>query len=334
VGKITIGALDIQSAEEAAFNYDDVTIFQTMADQIAVAFENARLLDEMQLAVQELETASGAYTQDTWREAARGRSRPRGYRYQRLGVQAVEEQPAAASEAWLQRRPVIASGAAVSEDGSQGLLTTLAVPIVLRGQVVGVLHLGFEGEIVSSDMISLVEEVSGRLALALENARLLEETQQLADRERRIGAITAQVRSSMDVDSILRTAVREVGKALGSDRAFIRLGQLPDRPEQVETELEPIEIDLTEAMQGFDMGAEGVPAEPVVEEEVAAAPVVEEESLADMTEKAPVPDAGWGEDVLAEASEVEGVSDSDLDGLAEGTGDPGGEEFAWDITTT
>ena len=72
--------------------------------------------------------------------------------------------------------------------------------------------------------IALIEAVVDQLALALENTRLLEETQQRAEQERIIAGITAQVRASMDLETILQTAVRELGVALGTDRTFIQLG--------------------------------------------------------------------------------------------------------------
>ena len=70
----------------------------------------------------------------------------------------------------------------------------------------------------------MAEELSTQIGLALENARLLEQTQQRAERERVIADITAQVRSSMDPATILQTAVRELGAALGTDRTFVQLG--------------------------------------------------------------------------------------------------------------
>jgi len=41
-----IGVLDVQSTETAAFSEEDVTTLQTMADQLAIAIENARLYQE------------------------------------------------------------------------------------------------------------------------------------------------------------------------------------------------------------------------------------------------------------------------------------------------
>jgi anti-anti-sigma regulatory factor len=47
IGDRVIGALDVQSERLNAFTEDEVTVFRTMADQLAVAIENARVLDEM-----------------------------------------------------------------------------------------------------------------------------------------------------------------------------------------------------------------------------------------------------------------------------------------------
>ena len=62
-----------------------------------------------------------------------------------------------------------------------------------------------------------------QLALAMENVRLLEETQRRAQRDRLIADITAKVRASSNVETILQTAVRELGTALGSDRTRVQL---------------------------------------------------------------------------------------------------------------
>jgi GAF domain-containing protein len=223
VGGRTIGALDVQSQEETAFDEDDVVVLQTMADQLAEAIENARLLDEMQQTVRELEVASRRYTEESWRAVVRGHRRTHGYRYQRLGVEPITEQPPEARQAWQQGRPVVATARHETGGEGQNTTSTLAVPVKLRGLVVGVLNLRFEGAPVPPETVSMVEEVADRLALALENSRLLEETQQRAERDRLIADITAHVRSSMDSETILQTAVRELGAALGSDRAFVRL---------------------------------------------------------------------------------------------------------------
>ncbi|MEJ2560790.1 MAG: hypothetical protein P8186_32125 [Anaerolineae bacterium] len=92
----------------------------------------------------------------------------------------------------------------------------MSILIVLRGQPIGAL--GFrqvEGDRKwSADDVALAETIAEELALALENTRLLEETQRRAAREQLIGQVAARMREILDVDSVLKTAVREMGEAL------------------------------------------------------------------------------------------------------------------------
>jgi GAF domain-containing protein len=223
VGRRIIGALDVQSRQEAAFDDDDATILQTLVDQLTVAIENTRLLEQMQRTMRELEVASSRYTQESWRVAVQRGRQGMGYRYGGLGVESVAEPPVEARQAWQDGQPVVATRQPKAAGDGQGAVSALAVPVKLRDQVMGVLNLNFD-QAVSPETISLVEEIAGRLALALENARLLDETRQRAQRDRLIADIASQVRASMDVERILQTAVRGLGAALGTDRAFIRLG--------------------------------------------------------------------------------------------------------------
>ncbi len=232
-----IGVLDVQSTEEKAFSDEDIAILQTMADQIAIAIENARLLEETQRALQELQTAYRRYTRESWQEITRHSGRPPGYRYRRMGIEPAVEQSPEARQAWREGRPVVIDEQLEAKDNGcrdgrttnvrnvrePNTISGLAVPMKLRDQIVGVLNLRFEGELASPDTVSLIEEIANRLALALENARLLEETHERAERERITADISAQIRASMDPETILQTAVRGLGAALGTDRAFVQL---------------------------------------------------------------------------------------------------------------
>jgi GAF domain-containing protein len=96
---------------------------------------------------------------------------------------------------------------------------------MLRGQSIGVLGLEDpEGtRHWSEEDQALVEAVSQQLALALENARLLEETQRRAASEQLIGQVTTRMRETLDVDTVLQTAAREIREALGLSKIVIRL---------------------------------------------------------------------------------------------------------------
>jgi GAF domain-containing protein len=52
--------------------------------------------------------------------------------------------------------------------------------------------------------------VAIQVALALDNSRLLEETRQHAVHEQTVNEITARFNRSLDVDTLLQTAVREL----------------------------------------------------------------------------------------------------------------------------
>jgi PAS domain S-box-containing protein len=236
-GGQVIGVLDVQSQQPSAFDAEDVQVLQIVADQLAVSIQNLRLLREMQQTVRELEVAYGRYTRRSWGTFAQGSNRSRGYRYRRLGIEPAVEQSSEAREA-MQRgqsiittlRPDTAAVSSAAQDNGQPVISSLAVPIKLRGQTVGVLNLRFEEETVAQETVSMVEEIAERLALVLENARLMQEAQSLVSREQRINLISSQVRSSISLDTILQNTVRELGRALGASRTFIQLGIEPDNP--------------------------------------------------------------------------------------------------------
>ena len=53
------------------------------------------------------------------------------------------------------------------------------------------------------------------MAVSFENTNLLETTQKAAEREQVMREITATINTSIDAESVLQTAAREIGRALG-----------------------------------------------------------------------------------------------------------------------
>jgi len=72
IGDRTIGALDVQSIREAEFNSDDVATLQGMANQVAIAIENARLFEQMDQTVEELRQSNRRYVVSTWTDKLKG----------------------------------------------------------------------------------------------------------------------------------------------------------------------------------------------------------------------------------------------------------------------
>ena len=222
IGRQTVGALALLSAHAGAFTGEHIPLLQPVAEQMALALERARLLREMQAALDEVEATHRSYLRGQWEEylSRRKELQLRGLMFEQSAVTAVPDlwRPEIA-RVLEEKGPVVVSG-----DGGTAR-TGLAIPIILRGQVIGVLGVEDpEGVRQWSEQdLTLVQAIGQQLGLALENTRLLEETRRRAERDRLIAEITARVRASSEIETILRTAVQQLGVALGTDRAFVRL---------------------------------------------------------------------------------------------------------------
>lgn len=211
-----IGALDVQSVKENDFSQEDVTVLQTMVDQIAVAIDNARLFAKAEESLAELQAVQRHYLREAWAGFAAGRAAT-GYRYADGDVEAD-------SDAWL---PAMTDAqrqnqAVVAPDGDGA--TTLSLPITLRGEVIGLLGFKKDGEGEwANDDIALAQAVADQVALSLENVRLFDEVQRRARREALVRELTDKMRRTTDVNAILEMAVQGLGETLGSARAFVRL---------------------------------------------------------------------------------------------------------------
>jgi len=215
-----IGAMSVQSTAESAFDEADIVIMQTMADQVAVAIDNARLFAATQVALAEMETTHQRYLGQAWTRYLRV-ARDNRYEARQPGVAPLDEHEVMdeAREALERRRPTVLDG---GDDGHSALVA----PIALRGVTIGVLGLHDERNPRewTDDEIALVEAIAERLALAAENLRLLDETQRRAARERLTADITARLRETLDVDAVLQAAAREIGQSLDFAEVEVRIG--------------------------------------------------------------------------------------------------------------
>ncbi len=205
-----IGAMTVQSVEETAFDEASIAILQNMADQVAVAVENARLFAETQVALERAQEVQRRYQGQAWRDYLKSRV-VHGYEWRGGAMLTLgNELPPAAQQVFQKRT------AAMDEK-------TLLLPIVQGDQVVGVL--GFESEdgrkTWSADEVALIQSLSEQLMLAAENQRLLDETQRRAAREQLSREVTAEMRRSLDVTTVLRTAIRQLQESLNLTEAEV-----------------------------------------------------------------------------------------------------------------
>lgn len=209
VGNRIIGALDVQSAEPNAFDEGDISVLQVLADQLAIAIENSRLLAEGRQTVEELQSAYGQFTQESWQRWTQRSAKATGYRYRGAGIEATSEQ---SPETILALR----QGQTITKlpDGLEESESTLAIPIQLRNRTFGAINLHIEGDEIPPDLITLIENISNRLATSLDSARLYEETQKRAAQEQITSEIASRIRESLDIEAVLKTTVQEIGQKL------------------------------------------------------------------------------------------------------------------------
>ncbi|MFN3762421.1 MAG: GAF domain-containing protein, partial [Anaerolineae bacterium] len=187
VGERVIGVLDVQSVEAAAFTNEDVAVLQTMADQIALAIENARLLSEVQDRLREVEALSREYARREWERMVS--ERPAwGYVYD--GVEVRPREKASPPE---------------------GISSGLTVPLQLAtGETIGQVALALPDRLPTDEDVALAQAVAEQAALALESARLFQETRRtLAEMEALYRASQA-ISTATTPDEVLRAFVDHI----------------------------------------------------------------------------------------------------------------------------
>jgi GAF domain-containing protein len=210
----------VQSTEANAFDEQDVAVLQNMANQIAIAINNARLFQETQSRLEEISTLNRQYLSRAWENFVTDRP-------DAVNLQLEGGLVSPAPHLSVRRNPITITSPVLAEDG-----TSIAIPIILRDEIIGEFTLsapageGRWGE----DEMALVDAVVAQVALAVENARLLEETQvalgeanRLARRERIISDISNKISFGSDVRRILQIAADELRRATGSSRAVVKL---------------------------------------------------------------------------------------------------------------
>lgn len=188
VGDTVLGALDLQSTRESAFSAEDADTYQNMANQLAIALENARLFNEAQRSLAEMRATQRQYLHGAWSSLAVEQNLEYG-----LGDEDPTEHSA-----------------------------SIEIPLALRDQIIGQISMSGKEEW-TPDQRLMIETIATQAALALENARLVEESQTAAMRERLVNEITAKIWASSTIDGILQTAVKELGRAMDASEVNIEI---------------------------------------------------------------------------------------------------------------
>src|ERR1051325_8730033 len=266
VGDRIVGVLDVQSKQTYAFSKENLRTLQILADQLAIAVVNTELFAETQehLAQHRLlhhittTAASGTTLDEALQSAVNGLQVT-------LGGDRVSILLADREKKFLEVKAAVGYASNVFDlhipigsgitgwaaehrrtlrinnvlqdtryiEGSPNTRTEMAIPLVYRSELLGVLNVESEQfAAYAENDEELLGTLGGSLAAIIANARLLEQIRAQAERERILFEITDKIRRTTDMDTILATTVSELTRAVGANRARIKLGVLPATPNQ------------------------------------------------------------------------------------------------------
>jgi K+-sensing histidine kinase KdpD len=117
---------------------------------------------------------------------------------------------------------VISSGSTYFKNDTNSQMT---LPVKLRGEIVGLLNIKTdEKRKWTGDEMDIITAIVERAALSIESARLLEESRMTAEKERVIGGISARISAGTEIETILKTVVRELGNQIGGAQITVEMG--------------------------------------------------------------------------------------------------------------
>ena len=190
IGTDLFGALDVQSTKANAFSQEDISVLSTLADQVSIAIQNARSYQQLREALGQAEASSKQMGEQQWQQFM-NRHPVEGYYFD--GIEARTLSP-------------------YDKLRSHGL----AVPLILRGALIGAIKISASdsSRVWTEDEIAIAQATAERTALAIESARLLQEAQKRATKERTIGQISAKIGGLVNLENIVQTTIQELGNTL------------------------------------------------------------------------------------------------------------------------
>ena len=233
-GNTVIGALDLQSTENDAFSEEDIEALQSTANLLAAAIRNARLFEEQQRSIreqqrlyqqaeaslQEIQRLNRQMTRASWEDFIRQSD-------QKIGITLQNEQVIPDAQWTTDLIEAVQQQQVVMKEAN-GRAGVVAVPVTLRGEVIGAIEVEVNDSVLQHDAVEMVQAIAQRLATSLENARLFETTQATTAQEQRINQIVSRYQAATTVDDLLRITLSELSETLGAQRGAIRLGFVPD----------------------------------------------------------------------------------------------------------
>ena len=268
IGERILGVLDVQSTIPYSFSPSDINIFQTLADQLAIAVNNTELFAETQEHLSQhrllhhitTSAASGTTLEEALTSAVEGLQVTLGG--DRVAILLSDDERRNLSvTAWVgysentsdlvipfgsgitgwvaaHRKPLRIND--ISQDTryiqvSPNTRSELALPLIYRNDILGVLNVESEqmGAYNENDE-EMLGTLAGSLAAIIANARLVDQIRKQAERERLLHEISSKIRRSSDMQTILSTTIQELRRVTGARKTQIKIG-IPEKKSEITT---------------------------------------------------------------------------------------------------
>ena len=214
-----IGVLDVQSTESQALDEEDIAVLQSLADQVALAISNARLYTLAQESIEAERRLRGALSREGWRDLLISE--------QNLNARSTASGVSSGGENWTpEMGTALQSVTPVVDKETQ---KRIAIPLRVSGQTIGVVAAckSPDAERWSGEEVNLLNTLTDQLNAAVERVRLYRQAQLIALRQRTITEVGARMRASLQLETMLQTAAREIREALDLGDVEIRLASPP-----------------------------------------------------------------------------------------------------------
>jgi len=200
------GTLDLERVLDA--------LFDVLAQQMGFTFIALNLIDESANEVRTVRAAGLARRMN-------GVVRPLSQMQNDIVVDVARKGQIEVIDGWDDR-----FSREIFEREGHAALVRAFVPLLLREKAIGTLEAGYnrqERAIITPEEVRLLGSLASQVAVAVENVRLFEASQRRATQERLTAAVTARMRETLDIDTVLQTAIREIGDAMGITEVEVRL---------------------------------------------------------------------------------------------------------------
>jgi GAF domain-containing protein len=201
-----MGALTIQSEQPNAFDENDISVLQSIADSLAIALENDQLFRETRQRLEEIRALNRDYLQRAWTQTLDTYGEL-SYEYESPNT--IED---------------------------RGQVNSVQVPLLLRDAVIGEVSLDIDRSDLTDEERAFIENITTQTAIALENARLLYETERRALQEQKLNELASRFSRALNIEEILRAAAQELGQLPAVAEVSVQLnpntasGKVPPNP--------------------------------------------------------------------------------------------------------